>query len=308
MQQFNPEKFLILVVDDTVKNLQLVIEILDEVGYSTTFASSGKQALERVQSAKPDLILLDLMMPEITGIEVCKALKSDRLYHNLPIIFLTASNEQNDLVKAFEEGAVDYITKPFKKYELLARVKTHLELKQIRDQLEKAYSQLESLVSTDYLTGISNRRHLFQLGEKEFSRARRYHRPLSVLMLDLDHFKKINDTYGHDIGDETLKVVARTIKDCLRSVDGFGRFGGEEFVVFLPETEIEAAGKVGDRIRQAIAAMSIQIEQTTVQVTISVGVATMTEQDQALYHILKRADRALFQAKHQGRNQVVTNR
>jgi diguanylate cyclase (GGDEF)-like protein len=260
-----------------------------------------------VQSAKPDLILLDLMMPEITGIEVCKTLKSDRLYHNLPIIFLTASNEQNDLVKAFEEGAVDYITKPFQKYELLARVKTHLELKQIRDQLEKAYSQLESLVSTDYLTGISNRRHLFQLGEKEFSRARRYHRPLSVLMLDLDHFKKINDTYGHDIGDETLKIVARTIKDCLRSVDGFGRFGGEEFVVFLPETEIEAAGKVGDRIRQAIAAMSIQIEEATVQVTISVGVASMTEQDQALYHILKRADRALFQAKHQGRNQVVTN-
>jgi diguanylate cyclase (GGDEF)-like protein len=126
-------------------------------------------------------------------------------------------------------------------------------------------------------------------------------------MLDLDHFKKINDTYGHDIGDETLKIVARTIKDCLRSVDGFGRFGGEEFVVFLPETEIEAAGKVGDRIRQAIATMSVQIEQATLQVTISVGVATMTEQDQALYHILKRADRALFQAKHQGRNQVVTN-
>ena len=304
-QKFNPENFLILVVDDTIRNLQLVIEILDDYGYSTTFANNGKQALERIQLTKPDLILLDLMMPDMSGLEVCQAVKADEVYTDLPIIFLTASSEQNDLVKAFNEGAVDYITKPFKKYELLARVKTHLELKQTRDKLLAAYLHLEQLVLTDPLTGVPNRRYLLQAGEQEFSRTRRYQRPLSIMMIDIDYFRNINNDYGHDVGDKALKLVATTIQQCLRSVDGFGRFGGEEFVVLLPETKIEDALSVAERIRQSVAQISMELKSIHRQITVSIGVADFINTDESLDQLLKRADQALFKAKDQGRNQIV---
>ena len=305
MTQFNHQDFLILVVDDTSKNLQLVIEILDEAGYVTTFAVNGKQALQRVPVTKPDLILLDIMMPEMNGIEVCRTLKDDENYQNIPIIFLTAMGEQSTLIQAFEEGAVDYITKPFKKYELLARVKTHLELKQTRDKLFAAYLRLEQLVLTDPLTGVPNRRYLLQAGEQEFSRTRRYQRPLSIMMIDIDYFRNINNDYGHDVGDKALKLVATTIQQCLRSIDGFGRFGGEEFVVLLPETKIKDALFVAERIRQSVAQIPIELESIPRQITVSIGVAEFINEDQSLEHLLKRADKALFKAKAQGRNQIV---
>jgi diguanylate cyclase (GGDEF)-like protein len=305
MTQFNHQDFLILVVDDTSKNLQLVIEILDEAGYSTTFAVNGKQALQRVSVTKPHLILLDVMMPEMNGIEVCRTLKSDENHKNIPIIFLTAVGEQSTLVQAFEEGAVDYITKPFKKYELLARVKTHLELKQFRDKLLDAYLRLEQLVLTDPLTGVPNRRYLLQVGEQEFSRTRRYQRPLSIMMIDIDYFRNINNDYGHDVGDKALKLVATTIKQCLRFIDEFGRFGGEEFVVLLPETKIEDALFVAERIRQSVAQISMELKSIHRQITVSIGVADFINTDESLDQLLKRADQALFKAKDQGRNQIV---
>jgi diguanylate cyclase (GGDEF)-like protein len=305
MTQLDHQKFLILVVDDTRKNLQLVIEILDEAGYLTTFAVDGKQALQRVPVTKPDLILLDIMMPEMNGIEVCRTLKNDKNYQNIPIIFLTAMGEQSTLMQAFEEGAVDYITKPFKKYELLARVKTHLELKQTRDKLLAAYLRLEQLVLTDPLTGVPNRRYLLQAGEQEFSRTRRYQRPLSILMIDIDYFRNINNDYGHDVGDKALKLVATTIQQCLRSVDEFGRFGGEEFVVLLPETKIEDALSAAERIRQSVAQIPLELESIPRQITVSIGVAEFINTDESLEQLLKRADEALFKAKDQGRNQTV---
>ena len=317
MKSFKPEQFLILVVDDTIQNLQLVVTMLDGVGYGTTFATGGQEALERLKNVKPNLILLDLMMPEMSGLEVCQYLQSQPEYRDIPIIFLTASQEQEDLLTAFEQGAVDYITKPFNQLELLARVKTHLELKQTQDELKKALEEvqklareLEKLATTDPLTGIANRRQILMLGEKELSDAWRYKRPLSVLMLDLDHFKRINDNYGHPVGDQVLKSITETANKNLRLGDAFGRFGGEEFVAFLPETNTKEAMIVAERIRSTITAISVtnlENNHTISNLTVSIGVATLQATDKNLEHFLSRADDALYEAKKQGRNRVAVH-
>jgi len=240
MIKFRAEDCLILLVDDVGKNLQLAVNILDSAGYATIYASSVKQAIiERVETANPDLILLDLMMPEMGGIELCRRLKSNALYAHIPIIFVTDSEEKEDIINAFNSGAVDYVNKPFYSWELLAKVKIHLELKKTQEELKNINYQLEKLVRTDSLTGVNNRREILALGEKELQRCRRYHRYFSLVFIDIDHFKHINDTFGHLLGDKTLITVAGAIKNCLRQVDSFGRFGGEEFVAILPETNLE---------------------------------------------------------------------
>jgi diguanylate cyclase (GGDEF)-like protein len=304
MIKFRAEDYLVLVVDDVSKNRQLAVEILDSAGYATIFASSVKQAIERVKTTNPDLIILDLMMPEMGGIEVCKRLKSDNLYAHIPIIFVTASNEKKDILNAFDFGVVDYVNKPFHSWELLARVKIHLELKKTQEELKNINSQLEKLVITDSLTGVNNRREILALGEKEFQRCCRYHRYFSVLLIDIDHFKHINDTFGHLLGDKTLITVAGAIKNCLRQVDSFGRFGGEEFVAILPETNLEDAAATAQRICQVINQLNIEIDRQEVRVTASIGVATFSPQDNNLASVIERADHAMFAAKNQGRNRV----
>lgn len=342
LDPFNPEEFLILVVDDIRKNLQLLIEILDTSGYGTTFALSGKQALERIKVTEPDLILLDLMMPEMNGLEVCKRLKENPKTEKIPIIFLTAATETHYLVKAFELGAVDYVTKPFRTPELLARVKTHLDLKRTKDQLETAYQQMKRIAATDELTGIPNRRSIFEFGKQEFQRGQRYkdEYTFSVLMIDIDKFKTINDTYGHDVGDEAIKMMVKITLNCIRKVDHIGRLetekealkkkealqrstpttekevptkeghlgrlGGEEFVVILPHTDLKGAKIAAQRVCEAMTQESLQVEDKTVTITVSIGVATYEPQDKKIDDILKRADTALFAAKANGRNRVAT--
>ncbi|TRU37825.1 MAG: diguanylate cyclase [Microcystis aeruginosa Ma_MB_F_20061100_S20] len=304
MIKFCPEDCLVLVVDDVGKNLQLAVKILDSAGYITTYANGFKQAIERVETTNPDLILLDLIMPDMEVIEFCRRLKSDTLYAHIPIIFVTDSKEKEDIVNAFNSGAVDYINKPFYSWELLARVKIHLELKKTQEELKNINSQLEKLVITDSLTGVNNRREILDLGEKELQRCRRYHRYFSVLVIDIDHFKHINDTFGHLPGDKTLITVAGAIKNCLRQVDSFGRFGGEEFVAILPETNLEDAATTAQRICQVINKLNIEIDRQKVQVTASIGVATFSPEDNNLEAVIERADHAMFAAKNQGRNRV----
>ncbi|MDB9416114.1 diguanylate cyclase [Microcystis aeruginosa] len=304
MIKFRPEDSLVLVVDDVGKNLQLAVEILDSAGYITTYANGVKQAIERVKIANPDLIILELIMPDMEGLELCRRIKSDNLYAHIPIIFVTNSKEKEDIINAFNSGAVDYITKPFYSWELLARVKIHLELKKTQEELKNINSQLEKLVITDSLTGVNNRREILSLGEKEFQRCRRYYRYFSVLVIDIDHFKHINDTFGHILGDKTLITVAGAIKNCLRQVDSFGRFGGEEFVAILPETNLEDAATTAQRICQVINELNIEIDRQKVRVTASIGVATFSPKDNNLEAVIERADHALFAAKNQGRNRV----
>lgn len=166
MIKFRPQDCLVLVVDDVSKNLELAMKILDSAGYETACASSFQKAIERVKTANPDLIILDLIMPKKRGLELCRRLKSDNLYTHIPIIFVTDSKEKEDIINAFNSGAVDYVNKPFHGWELLARVKIHLELKKTQEELKKINSQLEKLVRTDSLTGVNNRRDILALGEK----------------------------------------------------------------------------------------------------------------------------------------------
>ncbi|TAE57761.1 MAG: diguanylate cyclase [Nostocales cyanobacterium] len=313
MKLFNPGDCLILVVDDVKMNLQVMANILDKEGYEVTLVSSGYQALERVYSAKPDLILLDLMMPDIDGLEVCEKIKSDPTINDIPIIFISASQEQSHLLQAFEKGAVDYVTKPFNTAELLARVKMHLELKYSRQKLAKLLEEqvalvqeLERLANTDSLTGIWNRRHLFIIGTQEFNRSQRYNLSFSVLLIDIDHFKKINDTYGHNIGDEVIIFMTKIVNNNLRQPDCFGRFGGEEFVILLPETDADEGFIVAERIRNSIQNQYLEVADQKVSITISIGISSYCLGDKNIDAIIQRADQALYQAKNQGRNQVIT--
>ncbi|NET01957.1 MAG: diguanylate cyclase [Sphaerospermopsis sp. SIO1G1] len=312
MKLFNPEDCLILVVDDVTMNLQVMANILDKEGYEVTLVSNGYQAIKRVYSAKPDLILLDLMMPEIDGLEVCETITSNPDFQDIPIIFLSASHEKSHLLTAFEKGAVDYITKPFNTLELLARVKMHIELKYSRQKLKQLLEEqialvqeLERLANTDALTGIWNRRYLFMIATQEMNRSQRYNFAFSILLIDIDNFKKVNDTYGHSIGDEVIIFMTKIVQENLRLPDCFGRFGGEEFVILLPETDEDEAYIVAERIRTNIQNQYLQIADYKISITISIGISSYCLGDKNIDIILKRADHSLYQAKNQGRNRVI---
>jgi diguanylate cyclase (GGDEF)-like protein len=303
----------ILVVDDLRENLYFLQELLELEEYQVLCASHGQEALLIIEENNPDLILLDLMMPKISGIEVCEKLKSNPKFQEIPIIFLTASHESEHLIQAFKAGAADYITKPFNLPELFARVRTHLELKLTRDQLKTALEEqkklsqkLEKLATIDSLTEIPNRRYFLDLANKELQRTQRYGQEFSLLMLDLDYFKNVNDTYGHAAGDEVLIQMTKTTTNCLRNVDIFGRLGGEEFAILLPQTCKQQAEYVAERIRKNVAETSVETPDALITITLSIGITIYQKEDQKIEDILKRADQALYEAKAQGRNRVIS--
>lgn len=299
-----PESYLIMVVDDISQNLYILEQILNTAGYDTTFCTSGQQALDRLAVTRPDLILLDLMMPHLSGLDVCQAIRANPAHRDLPIIFITASNEQDHLLAAFEHGANDYITKPVYALELLARVKTHLSLRQSQQDLKIAYQQLERLALIDPLTDVANRRFLSDAADSEFRRADRYGSVFAAMMVDLDHFKAVNDTYGHQTGDECLKLIAQTLKKLLRDVDHIGRYGGEEFMIILPETDLDQALVLGERLRHHVVHLCPKINERVVNLSISVGISVYHKADRSIQDVLRRADNALYEAKSAGRNCV----
>jgi len=312
MKKFFPENFLILIVDDNPNNLQILHVILEAEGYKTIAASNEEDAIERVRLDKPDLIIMALTMPKKSGLELCDYLKSPPPVTTSPIILMRTIREQDYLIEAFEKGVADTITHPLNPAEILARVRTHLELQQTQKQLkrlvkerEKLTNLLRKLASTDPLTGLWNRRHLLTIGFQEFNRACRYKRSLSVLIVDMDNFKKINDEYGHTMGDEILKGVAKSIVGSLREADYCGRFGGEEFVTLLPETDSAGAMRVAERLRQGVEQITIGIGEEQVQMTVTVGVASYQLDDSSIEVIIQRANQALYHAKSQGYNRVV---
>ncbi|MBL1211020.1 diguanylate cyclase [Geminocystis sp. GBBB08] len=306
MASYNPKNFFILAVDDNSINRILLDKLLKKEGYKTKILSRSEEVLFSLEEFKPDLILLDLMMPNIDGLELCEKIKQNPHYQEIPIIFITASDEKQDLLKAFDLGAVDYITKPFHNQELLARVKNHLELKFTRDELKKALVELEKLAKTDELTGISNRRHFTSLAEREFNLAKRQKRFFSLLILDIDYFKKINDTYGHPVGDYVIKSVAQECIQCLRKEDLCARWGGEEFIIFLSESNLEEALIVANRIRSHIENKVIIYESFKINLTVSIGVCVYHDDDKSIVQTISRVDTALYKAKNTGRNKVVS--
>lgn len=290
----------ILAVDDSPENLDLIRSILEPF-YTVKVALHGELALHIASTQHPDLILLDIMLDDINGYEVCHRLKSDDKTRDIPVIFLTAKRSEADEVHGFKIGGSDYITKPFSPAIVLARVKTQIQLKAKTDLLEK-------LASLDGLTEIPNRRAFDTAMERQFNQAKRTGIPLSLLILDIDWFKQFNDHYGHPSGDECLKRVASTLmRQTHRPEDLVARLGGEEFAILLPNTDSTGATLRAEQYREAVENLKIIHAANTPSpyVTLSVGVGTVVAQtsDNAGM-LLHAADNALYQAKNQGRNRV----
>lgn len=292
----------VLIVDDSPVNLQMLGKLLQDE-WNVKVANNGKTALNIASSEEPpDLILLDVMMPEIDGYTICRILKASPETREIPVIFVTAMSQEDDEAKGLEMGAIDYIVKPYSAAIVKARVRNHMELKMYRDMLKNA-SRI------DGLTGIANRRRFDETIDVEWKRAFRDGTPMSLLMIDIDFFKRFNDTYGHQVGDECLRKVAMTLARSLnRPGDLAARYGGEEFVCILPAVDSEGAKSIALRIHEAVRELRIPHEDSDVNdhVTISIGAATMMPGGSAGWdQLVERADKALYQAKQQGRDRVV---
>ena len=289
----------ILVVDDVPANVEILSFHLEDEGYEVIEAQSGEQALGILQSSEKeiDLILLDVMMPVMSGLDVLAQVKRNPETDNIPVILVTANADDQNVAEGLDMGAFDYIIKPYSLVVLLARVRAALREKERQDLLEK-------WATTDPLTELYNRRHFFDLADRELERSRRLKSELSFIMLDIDLFKQVNDKYGHLTGDNALILLSGILKDALRKVDFCCRFGGEEFVLCLPDTPSQGAWEVAERIRTQVACTPLPTQNNQeIYIQVSLGIAS-SKREHTVEVILKRADEALYQAKESGRNQT----
>jgi diguanylate cyclase (GGDEF)-like protein len=304
----------ILVVDDIPVNVQLQKIHLEALGYEVIVAQDGLEALEKVKQESPDLILLDVMMPKLNGFQVCEKLKSNEETQFISVIMVTALNELRDKIKGIEAGADDFISKPFNKLELSARVKSLLRIKHLHDELamkvkelEDAQERLRQLAITDGLTGLYNYRYFKEQLDQELSRAKRHNLKASVVMIDIDFFKHYNDNHGHPAGDVVLSIIAQLLRKNIRKIDIAARYGGEEFSLILAEADKQAAEVVANKIKKLAEDYPFQYEETQPngRLTISMGVATYPEDGTTPVEIVGVADRRLYRAKQEGRNKVI---
>jgi len=290
----------VLIVEDDGTIQALLAAVLGGE-WNVATAATGEEGLERACDLHPDLILLDIGLPDMDGLEVCRRMKANPRLEQIPIIFLTARTSGEDEIDGLQAGGIDYITKPINPAVLKARVRNHLELKQNRDKLVR-------LAHTDGLTGLYNRRTFDDLMEREWRRLARTGEPMAVIMMDVDHFKLYNDSYGHGGGDLCLQRVAGAALDALqRPADVVARYGGEEFVALLPETKLEGALAVAEAIRSAVAGLEIPhgSSTTATHVTVSLGAACMIpEPNKDPAELLEIADQQLYLAKKEGRNRA----
>jgi len=293
--------FTLLIVDDEKQNRALLTELLQE-DYRIILAKDGRQALDRAREHNPDLILLDVLMPEMDGYTVIRELKNDDRTRNIPVIFITALDSAGDEERGLELGAVDYISKPFTPAIVRVRIRNHLQSVHQRRLLEQ-------MAMLDSLTGIPNRRRFNEVLEQEWRRCMRDNAPLSLIVVDVDHFKAFNDSYGHAAGDEVLRRITSTLQTSVRRPGDFvARYGGEEFVMLLPGIDIEGARLLAEHTRADIEAEHIPhaVSDAAPWITISLGGATRIPQENtAIADLFCLADNWLYEAKHAGRNRVA---
>lgn len=291
----------ILIVDDTKENIDLLLEVFRDE-FRVSAATNAERALKLARADQPpDIILLDILMPDMDGYQLCAALKNDATTKGIPVVFVTAVSEVMDATRGFAAGAVDYITKPFHPPMVKARVRLHLDLK-------SKYDLLESYAFIDALTEVNNRRRFDLVLEDEWNRARRSKRPLSLIYLDVDHFKLFNDTYGHGAGDDCLRRLAAAMAGALhRSGDFIARHGGEEFMILLPYTDPDEAADIAQHLNRIVDGLAIPHVSSPVaaQVTVSMGVVSVDPDARlSTREIVDAADRALYAAKHAGRHRI----
>jgi diguanylate cyclase (GGDEF)-like protein len=293
----------ILVADDSLLVRAVVRSGLEEEGYTVLEAVDGTAALERCRAERPDVVLLDIEMPGLNGYEVLARLKADPQLTNIPVVFLTSRTDTADIVAGLRGGAHDYLKKPFEPAELLARVGSAAHVKQLQDQLWERNAELDRISRTDSLTGLYNRWHLQDELTRQRRTAQRYDEPFSVILFDIDHFKHVNDTYGHPAGDLVLCEFARRLESQVRAEDVVGRWGGEEFLVLMPRTDLDGAMRVAERIRTVTDASPVAAGTVSIPVTVSGGCAAGSADDSD--DLIKVADTRLYEAKAGGRNRIV---
>lgn len=304
----------ILVVDDESNNRFLLKTHLESAGFKIILAANGKEAIHATKKLTPDLIILDIMMPEMDGFQVCQFFRSKPETMIVPIVMVTALRGTDERIKGIEAGADDFISKPFNRMELITRVKSLLRIKKLNEaleqkiiELEKTKEKLRQLAITDGLTGIYNHRYFRQQLRLEVSRSTRFNLPISLIIFDIDHFKKYNDQFGHLNGDKVLNRFARIINCNIREVDCLARYGGEEFALVLPGTNKEAALLVAEKLRLLIAHSTFPNSKKLPEgkLTASAGVASFPEDAENDEDLIQKTDTALYKAKNSGRNQTV---
>lgn len=307
----------ILLVDDDPLSLARLKKPLESLGHRVRTCQNGQEALQEIFNQPPQLILTDWAMQPMDGLSLCRALRESELGKHLYILMLTANESEDDLVKAFEAGIDDYLVKPVNLKVLSARLRAGQRIVQLQQELAKEHAKLElkakeltllsrklhQLANTDLLTGLPNRRYAQERLRQELAQTHRYGRPLSAMVLDLDHFKSINDTLGHATGDEVLKHAARVMQNALRASDVLCRWGGEEFLAIIPNADLSAAAKLAERLREALVAQQPQGLALKRPVTVSIGVGSCPPA-RDLDSLLCAADQALYRAKEKGRNRV----
>jgi len=298
-------KFLIAIVDDDAAIRRLVRLFLTRSGYDLVEFATGEDARRQMHTTPWDLAILDRRLPDMDGVVLCHELKSDPALRTSYIIMLTGEADQEDKVEGLDLGADDYITKPFQPAELLARIRAAKRIVDLQKELLETNKRLELLSITDGLTKLYNHRYFQDEMARAFEESQRYQRPLSMAIIDIDFFKKINDTYGHAVGDEVLKAVAKLFQESIRSTDLAARYGGEEFAVMMPETELNDAITFAEKIRALIEEAPFQTSAGPLHATVSVGVASVPHTKiHAAKGVVIAADKALYRAKRNGRNQV----
>jgi diguanylate cyclase (GGDEF)-like protein len=294
----------ILVVDDDSSSRAIVAKALEYEGYQTRQCESGNEGLKVLNEWSPHLILLDVNMPGLNGIETLARLRVRDEY--VSVIFVSADCQRDDVIRGLDAGADDYVCKPFDVMELMSRVRSQLRIKDLNDNLKKANDRLKELVDIDDLTGLFNMRSLYKRLDFELDRARRYNRSVCAIMMDLDHFKRVNDQHDHLFGSFVLSEVGKIIRANIRKVDFAARYGGDEFLIVLTEIAMDGAKTFANRLRSRIAETEFKSDNFKMELTASLGLAITNPNDVNVdaRGLVRFADRALYAAKENGRNRV----
>jgi len=314
IKESETKRDVILIVDDDPSNRLLLKEILTSNGYEVKMARKGGEALNMVQEDPPSAVILDVLLPDMNGLQICRKMKSSKQTRFIPIVLLTALRGNQERIQGIEAGADDFISKPVHRVELITRIKSLVRIKRLNEILEQKVEELEAvkeklktLAVTDGLTAVYNYRAFRRQLKHEISRSKRFRMPVSLLIIDIDHFKEYNDQFGHLNGDRALQQFASLLKKNIREIDCLARYGGEEFTVILPGTDKRSSAFVAEKLRGLIEKANFALMDRTEssRITVSIGAATYpddAEDEETLIHL---TDQALYQAKRNGRNRFV---